>query len=257
MFGPKVLPLSHLIILLLNVMISIAALHLTKINPGGEDMAEVHRTYFNAAVRDHRQAIQNITKDNVEAICLSTILIGLPAFILLQNNNVGHYTTPTHVFSFFRGNVALFSHTLPMLAKDSQLKALVSAKPDMITLMENVRGKIYHEPFSKLLNWRAPGELIDEETQAAYTFGLNYCGRILLGVESGEDPYELRRMIYAFATVAPETFIRRLNENNNRALVILAHFFALCKAADDVWWMRGIAEREVFGIQSVLPESWQ
>lgn len=150
-------------------------------------MADVHRIYFNAAVREHRQAIQNITKDNVEAICLSTILIALPAFILLQNNNVGHYTPPTQVFSLLRGNIALFSQTLPMLGPGSQLEALVYAKPDMITLMANVRTKTYHEPLSELLNWRAPDEVIDEESQGAYTFALNYCGRILLGIESGEE----------------------------------------------------------------------
>ncbi|ATZ50999.1 hypothetical protein BCIN_06g04550 [Botrytis cinerea B05.10] len=253
--GAPTLAFDHPV--LLNIMISIAALHLTKINPADEDMADVHRIYFNAAVREHCQIIQNINKDNVEAVCLSTILIGLPAFILLQNNNVGHYTVPTQVFALLRGNVALFSLTIPMLDVNSQLEALMSAKPDMKTLMADIRGKIYHEPFSELLNWRAPGEIIDEESQAAYTFALNYCGRILLGVEGGEDLYELRRVIYAFPTVTHEAFVQQLNKKNNRALVILAHFFALCKAADNVWWMRGISEREVFGIQSILPENWQ
>ncbi|KAF7959444.1 hypothetical protein EAE96_001061 [Botrytis aclada] len=242
---------------LLNIMISVAALHLTKINPANEDMADVHRTYFNAAVREHRQAIQNIKKENVEAICLSTILIGLPAFILLQDNNVGHYTVPTQVFTLLSGNAVLFSQTIPILDPNSQLEALISAKPNMKTLIADVRGEIYHQPFSELINWRAPGEIIDEESQAAFTFALNYCGRILLGIEGGEDLYELRRVIYAFPTVAPKAFVRQLKDNSNRALVILAHFFALCKAADNVWWMRGIAEREVFGIQSILPEIWQ
>ncbi|TGO85583.1 hypothetical protein BPOR_0383g00090 [Botrytis porri] len=253
--GAPTLAFDHPV--LLNMMISIAALHLTKINPAGEDMADVHRIYFNAAVREHRQVIQNINKDNVEAVCLSTILIGLPAFILLQNSNIGHYTIPSQVFALLRGNVVLFSQTIPMLDPNSQLEALISAKPDMKTSMKDVRDKTYHQPFSELLNWRAPGEVIDEESQAAFTFALNYCGRILLGIEGGEDLYELRRVIYAFPTVAPKAFVRQLNEKSNRALVILAHFFALCKAADNVWWMRGIAEREVFGIQSILPENWQ
>ncbi|KAF7885511.1 uncharacterized protein EAF02_004020 [Botrytis sinoallii] len=253
--GAPILAFDHPV--LLNMMISIAALHLTKINPAAEDMADIHRIYFNTAIREHRQVIKNINKDNVEAVCLSTILNGLPAFILLQNNNIGHYTVPTQVFALLCGNVVLFSQTIPMLDPNSQLEALISAKPDMKTLMEDVRSKIYHQPFSELLNWRAPGEVIDEESQAAFTFALNYCGRILLGIEGGEDLYELRRVIYAFPTVAPKAFVQQLNENSNRALVVLAHFFALCKAADNVWWMRGIAEREVFGIQSVLPENWQ
>jgi hypothetical protein len=40
-------------------------------------------------------------------------------------------------------------------------------------------------------------------------------------------------------------------------LTILAYYFSLFKAVDGVWWMRGIAEREVLGIQNILPEQWQ
>ncbi|KAM0125541.1 hypothetical protein ACHAO1_010568 [Botrytis cinerea] len=242
---------------LLNIIISIAALHLTKINPAGEDMADVHRMYFNAAVREHRQVIQNINKDNVEAVFLSTVLIGLPAFILLQSNDVAHYTVPTPLFALLRGSFALFSQTMPMVTPNSPLKAISSSKPNMTMLLADVRGTIFHEPFSELLNWRAPGEIVDGESQAAFTFALSYCARILRGIEGGEDLDELRCIIYAFPTVAPDAFVRQLSENNNRAFVILAHFFALCKAVDNVWWMRGIAEREVLGIQSILPENWQ
>ncbi|KAF7925469.1 uncharacterized protein EAE97_010550 [Botrytis byssoidea] len=161
--GAPTLAFDHPV--LLNMIISIAALHLTKINPAAEDMADVHRMYFNAAV------------------------------------------LPTQVFALLRGNFVLFSQTMPMLDPNSQLEALISAKPDMKTLMEDVRSKIYHEPFSELLNRRAPGEIIDEESQAAFTFALNYCGCILFGIEGGEDLYELRRVIYAFSTVALKAFV--------------------------------------------------
>ncbi|KAM3068390.1 transcription factor [Clarireedia jacksonii] len=242
---------------LLEIIISVAALHLFKINPASEDMADVHRTYFNAAISKHRRIIQNITADNAEAICLSTILIALPAFILLQNHNVEKYSPPVQLFSLLQGNIPLFGQTLPLLAPDSKVRAVVTAKPDMLAFIKDTRHGNYLDPFKELMNWRSPGEELNDEIQSVYKQTLNIVGRYLLAIENGDSRYEIRRILYSFPTIAPAEFGGQLRENNPRALVILAHFFSLCKAVDDVWWMRGIAEREVFGIQSILPEQWQ
>jgi hypothetical protein len=91
-----------------------------------------------------------------------------------------------------------------------------------------------------------------------YDYTLGFIGCVLHQIESLEsNTSHIRRLIYAFPTIVPPLFVERLSEGNPRALVILAYFFALAKAVDGVWWMRGIAEREVFGIQSKLPEGWQ
>ena len=51
-----------------------------------------------------------------------------------------------------------------------------------------------------------------------------------------------------------KTFVR---ERRPRALVLLAYYFAVLKAVDNVWWIRGVPEREVFGLQAIIPERWQ
>ncbi|PQE13524.1 C6 finger domain-containing protein [Rutstroemia sp. NJR-2017a WRK4] len=242
---------------LLEIIISIAALHLFKINPASEDMADVHRTYFNTAISKHRHIIQNITSENAEAICLSTILIALPAFILLQNHKNEKYSPPVQLFSLLHGNIPLFTQTLPLLPPHSKIRAIVTAKPDMIAFWRDIQEEDYLGPFIELMNWRSPGEELDDEIQGVYKQTLNCVGRCLLAIDNGDSPSEIRRMLYCFPTLAPAQFSGQLRENNPRALAILAHFFALCKAVDNAWWMRGIAEREIFGIQSVLPEQWQ
>ena len=47
-----------------------------------------------------------------------------------------------------------------------------------------------------------------------------------------------------------------LNEYDPRAMVIAACFFALTKVTNEVWWLRGVAEREVNGIMSIVPSVW-
>jgi hypothetical protein len=39
-------------------------------------------------------------------------------------------------------------------------------------------------------------------------------------------------------------------------MVIVSCFFALTKRVDDVWWLQGVAKREVNGIFSLLPSDW-
>ncbi|RDW89190.1 hypothetical protein BP6252_01222 [Coleophoma cylindrospora] len=242
---------------LLNMIISIAALHITKIEPGREDMADTHRLYFNAAIKQHRIALNKISRENAEAVCIANTLVTLPTFVLLQNTEVARYSPPLQVFYLLRGSVPVYKQGLPLLARDSMVHRVVSAKPNMLEYQIEAQKEHYRQPFETLLKWRAPNEEIDEESQKAYEHALSHIGCILHYIEQNENAYVLRRILYSFLVLCQQTFIDRVKEHNPRALVILAHYFSLIKAADGVWWMRGISEREVFGIQSILPEVWQ
>ena len=56
----------------------------------------------------------------------------------------------------------------------------------------------------------------------------------------------------------PERFVALVEERQPRALAILAHLFAAIKAIKtDLWWMEGIAERQVRLINDMLPPGWK
>ncbi|KAH6674923.1 hypothetical protein B0J14DRAFT_24250 [Halenospora varia] len=241
---------------LLNIILSVTALHIFKVHPEQSEMADIHRIYFNAAVSEHRHVIQDINPQNSEAVCLSTILIGLPAFTFLQNTEIGSYSPPLQLFHLMEGNVVVFQTALPMLSEGSKVRSVMNAKPNIVDFRDSPM-EDYLKPFSKLTQWRAPGEEIDSKNQESYDFMLGFIGAIHVKIEEGWDKRQLRRLYYSLITLTPSKFVERLQERNPRALVILAYYFSLAKAMDDVWWMRGIAERETLGIQSILPEHWQ
>ncbi|KAM7195122.1 hypothetical protein V8F20_007672 [Naviculisporaceae sp. PSN 640] len=56
----------------------------------------------------------------------------------------------------------------------------------------------------------------------------------------------------AFPATVSRRFIELLEERQPRALAILACFFALLKAMDNVWWLQGMARREVLGVVSLF-----
>jgi hypothetical protein len=89
--------------------------------------------------------------------------------------------------------------------------------------------------------------------QTAYEDAISFVGYLEKYIDSGAGASEVRRLLVGFAALVPPRFIDLLEEMRHQALAILAHYFSLVKAADDIWWMRGASEREVYGIQSIIP----
>ncbi|KAK3300988.1 uncharacterized protein B0H64DRAFT_382376 [Chaetomium fimeti] len=56
----------------------------------------------------------------------------------------------------------------------------------------------------------------------------------------------------AFPATVSRRFIELLEERRPRALAILACFFALLKSMDSIWWLQGMARREVLGVVSLF-----
>jgi hypothetical protein len=56
----------------------------------------------------------------------------------------------------------------------------------------------------------------------------------------------------AFPATVSRRYIELLEERRPRALAILACFFALLKSMDSVWWLQGMARREVLGVVSLF-----
>ncbi len=40
-------------------------------------------------------------------------------------------------------------------------------------------------------------------------------------------------------------------------MAILANYMAFVRYIDHYWWFRGRAEKEILGIQQILPQEWQ
>jgi hypothetical protein len=56
----------------------------------------------------------------------------------------------------------------------------------------------------------------------------------------------------AFPATVSRRFVELLEERRPRALAILACYFALLRSLDGVWWLHGMARREVLGVVSLF-----
>lgn len=74
--------------------------------------------------------------------------------------------------------------------------------------------------------------------------------------QAQEEKDIVRRHILAFPTAVPAQYISLLECHDPRALVITAHFFGLVTFVDEIWWLEGLANKEIMGILTLVPDNW-
>lgn len=128
--------------------------------------------------------------------------------------------------------------------------------------------ELFHRPAVDLEAAAAhvPGELLalveaippdDEEFPfvEAYLVTLRYLGGLHRGLRGGMGPILYMQAVTWF-TYLPADFVAGAQRRLPRALVILAHYLPFLKILDGLWWLNGIADREVEGISRYLGKEW-
>ncbi|OJJ99055.1 hypothetical protein ASPACDRAFT_43714 [Aspergillus aculeatus ATCC 16872] len=113
-------------------------------------------------------------------------------------------------------------------------------------------------PLYFLLDCNPDEEGETAEIRAVYDECVKYLeGMYVAVVDRGEAGFDLRKRFSSFGPMTPAPFVGLVADRRPRALVILAYLFALAKGAEEVWWLKGIPEREVRGIYGVLSVRWK
>jgi hypothetical protein len=115
------------------------------------------------------------------------------------------------------------------------------------------------KPFEALLDWKTfpEPEPFTTEIQALYETLLAYVGSIYKAFQENEPPRHIFRRLFCLGVMMPAEVIGLVEERRPRALAILAHYFAMAYSLNDHWVWHGLADQEVGGIASILPNEWQ
>lgn len=103
------------------------------------------------------------------------------------------------------------------------------------------------------------GETLAAEDQEAYEDTLSYIGLLhKVVVEDSETPLSIVRRIVAASARAPPRFAELVASYQPRAIVVLAHFFAIVGIAGErIPWLTGIAQRQVPKLCGRLDGPWR
>jgi len=246
---------------LLYQILSMSALHLLRSEPDNPELVVARQTYHGLALREHRRAVAKLNLHNADAVSCTSSLVFMDAFASLQERSMEPYTPPMEWLQLARGAGSIFAVGISALegsrVYDTAVINAISRHHQYFDNADVMFAAVNRKDLLGLLTQDIAGEPWDEETQQAYEKTLNYIGWVQLTIKDGEHMLGTCRRMMAFAVLAPKKFIEFVQEMRPRALVILAHFFALGSQLRDIWWIGDNVQREIKGIQQVLPPEWQ
>lgn len=241
---------------LLHTLLALGAAHRATLLPDeASSLRPIYHSYIDSTLQRHRPMAAKLGRSTSESVCLNVILISLYTLFLRSEPSTEPYEPPLLWLSMARGIRTVLADAYHVLVQsDSRLCPLLLAQPSAW-----LQGP-YEDPqrtFHFLLEYRRDEEEMDEKTEKAYSDTIAYLERIYRAIQTIEPDWIIRKLFTGFPPIVPDEFLDFVYERRPRALVILAYLFTLAKNIEDTWWLRGIPEREVRGINSILPPEWK
>jgi hypothetical protein len=247
---------------LLYAIFFLSALHLLKTTTYNAENDEAYGNYIALTIRHHRIDVNNLNGANADVVCVTSSLLRLGYFAMLQERPLLPYSPPSQwmhmnaaLGTVHRETWAWIQNNPTSIAR----RALVQKTPnlrDFDALFEHSN----RDPLLHLLT-DPPGVAPEEwspEIEAAYDRTLAFVGGMQANLDNGTDgPNETLRRCLAFPAMCPKEFFNMVEEGRPRATVIMAHYFAYLARFKDTWWIGDSGRREVNAIAAVLPLEWQ
>jgi hypothetical protein len=269
--------------MLMNTILSLSALHLSReyqahnvnfsvnnnslndINSerkhirGRHSISTLHRVYLNVAVRQQREALADVGSHNAEALFMSSVFMSYLAIGLIKKDSVDEYGPPAHWLRMVRG----IQQISFMVGDKFSTPVLISwineegKDPDFRDYKTMFDPQL-RTPFEGLLDWvNFPEQEDDPDTRAMYEATLSYIGGMYKGIQSKEPIQSTFRRVISMGLIVPPAFHTYIDERRPRALVMLAYYSSMTAVLNDHWAFHGWGEREVNGLQNLIPPAWQ
>lgn len=217
------------------------------------------QTYLNMALREHHKDIAQLSKDNVDYVCLTSSMLRIYGFVRLQSRVLLPYTPPTDWLRITGSSTVVFREAWDMAKQTPNCIAqrMIASVLDYLDDDEKLelRGDLTH-----LVRREEPHELEeswDPQVEEAYESALCFIGGICKAMDKRDPVGSVGRRIIVFPMLVNKRFADLVEEQRPRALVILAHYFALLSLLRGSWWIGNAGAREIHAIAEVVPAAWQ
>ncbi|KAI0449967.1 hypothetical protein F5B21DRAFT_450536 [Xylaria acuta] len=245
---------------LADTLLAVSALHLRSSSPHDRELIRASHSYMASACSEYGACLsKGVTESNAEALFLTAALIAFQSTasrIFARddvNDRSAGYSLPLSWFHSFQGVKAVVAATWQWLRISTIVIPIIESQP---ALNLDLSG---HPTFFSDLMVGVEDEIAKFESDPATHFETRIAYQHAISVLdwAHKIPYTGAPLVF-LATVS-RRFIELLEARRPRALAILASYFALLKCLDDVWWLKGVARREIMGIVSLFDpddEEW-
>ncbi|KAL7796218.1 hypothetical protein V8C43DRAFT_278592 [Trichoderma afarasin] len=218
--------------------------------------------YFEATVRHHRKALGSMDHRTANAAGFTSIILIFDAFASLRERWMQPihpnmpYKPPTAWLQMCRGVRNVVALGLDMIGEDSDSSLSIIAKgASLFVDLDTIYSDANRARFAYLLPTNADTSL-DAADYEAYTTAVAYIGSVAAAKEAGEEHPKISRRLAIFPTILHDRFLTLLDVPSPRAMVILAHYFALLYTLDGLWWVGSCPEKEIGAIEANLGSEW-
>ncbi|EFQ28899.1 hypothetical protein CGRA01v4_10357 [Colletotrichum graminicola] len=239
---------------LADAMLAVSALHLRSSNPDDRALIRASHSYMASSLAAYCASLQNgITEANAEPLFLTAVLIAFQStasriFIRDEadpNDPSSTYSLPISWFHAFQGVKTVVATSWPWIRNSNIVIPIIDSQP---VLQLDLDATSPNSFFGGLLD-NLEDELQGEDDVMAMSTRQSYQHAVAVLNWAHKLPH--RGAALAFPATVSKRLIDLLEERRPRALAILASFFALLKGYESaVWWLDGVARREVMGIVS-------
>ncbi|KAH9906543.1 hypothetical protein F4778DRAFT_655946 [Xylariomycetidae sp. FL2044] len=245
---------------LLNGILALSALHLESTGRSDPGLLACRAMYLSAVLETHREALSQVSQQQTaDAACFTSILLLVDAFASLRQRPLEEaYEPPMQWLRLTQGVRCVFEASFSLVeaggvTSPAVIMPLITSFPqDRYLSSREGTGR-----FSHLLQ-PLPGEPpVSHPVQEAYRQAVDHLDSIEAAAESAEPARALCRGLMSLACLVPAPFLELVEAGEPRALVILAHLFALCAYAKDLWWVGNTPYREVLAIRERVPSMAQ
>ena len=242
----------------LSGVLGLAATHFLSYDPKNIDMKRSAQYYLAKTVRQLSTLVSRLDMETAEPVMLVAMFIALQmrvraAFVLDDEP----YHLPLECFHVHKGVEIVYLKSIPFIQRCNLLVALGAEAAVYQTdplCKEVLPSRIWRDSRSLLEGTDTEG--FDLQARRIYEGALTYLNTIYIALLKGEDAQWTRRRLCGMPAHVPPAFVGLLEQQDSRAMAILARFLALMKPGDGIWYHHGCAEYEVEGIASLMPPDW-
>ncbi|KAF4334790.1 C6 finger domain protein [Fusarium beomiforme] len=246
---------------LLYCMYMITALHTEKrSNFTDLEANETCRTYLNMAIHEHHKDLTAMNAKKIEYVCLTSSMLRIHGFARLQCRPLKPYTPPIDWLRITGSSKVLFRQAWGLVrdTPESLAHFMIESVSDFL---DDNRNEELRQDWNHLLSRGKPHELDepwDSEIEEVYASALSLIGGTWNGMKNQKHTTtSVGRRIVVFPMLLPKRFADFVQELRPRALVILAHYFALLSMLHKIWWIGDSGFRELQALCQFLPAEWQ
>ncbi|KAH6644280.1 hypothetical protein C7974DRAFT_17902 [Boeremia exigua] len=234
----------------------------------GLSMEIEHETYAQLAFEHHRRDLSRVCLGSIDSIFITANTMRLMAFVVLSTRSLKPYCPPIEWLRIVKSHWHLYGMAWQSSKDDPSTQTSRLARTTPIVWQANLpTGSQETSPLGHLLHALHQDTTIgsdednpeewDAETRDAYTVTLKYICDTLQSVQRQESFGSIARSLMLFPVVIPDHFIRLVALCKPRAIVILAHYFALLTLLQHFWYIGDTGIREVEAALEFLPQRWR